>query len=315
MSDKHTSAKIYVIIVTWNGMKWLEKCLDALRQSSVPVETVVIDNGSTDGTQAFIKEQFPEVQLLEMEKNLGFGQANNEGMRVALKAGADYVYLLNQDAYVYPDMFEKLLAVAGQEEQTGRFGVYSPLHINGNIHRMDSQFKYYLKDVATNMVEDYALAEPRRFYEVACVPAAGWLIPRSTLEKVGGFDPIFFHYGEDHQYAQRVGYHGMSFCLVPSAKMIHDREDFGNAKMANHLKYFRTLKTEMFLNINLRPGRIAYLFTKASIGAGALTIKSLCKGRFKDAWDYQRAIFMNIAHIPQYARNRKRNKQPGPNWL
>ena len=78
-------------------MKWLQNCLEAIKKSTYPVDTIVIDNGSTDSTVLFIKSNYPEVHLVESGKNLGFGQANNVGMRYALEQNADYVYLLNQD--------------------------------------------------------------------------------------------------------------------------------------------------------------------------------------------------------------------------
>ena len=76
--------KIYLIIVTYNAMKWAERCFSSLRKSSVPVHTIVVDNGSNDGTQEFIKTQFPEVEFIQSAKNLGFGKANNLGIEKSL---------------------------------------------------------------------------------------------------------------------------------------------------------------------------------------------------------------------------------------
>ena len=72
---------IYAIIVTYNAMRrsWIERCLDSLRGSSVPVTPIVIDNGSTDETRTFVPQRYPEAVWLPQEKNLGFGQANNIG--------------------------------------------------------------------------------------------------------------------------------------------------------------------------------------------------------------------------------------------
>ncbi|WP_449399763.1 glycosyltransferase family 2 protein [Chryseobacterium wanjuense] len=82
--------KIYFIIVTYNAMKWAERCFTSLRQSSVPVKCIVIDNGSTDGCQDYIKTHFPEVDFIQSESNLGFGKANNIGIEKAYKEGADF---------------------------------------------------------------------------------------------------------------------------------------------------------------------------------------------------------------------------------
>lgn len=87
--------KISVIIVTYNAMKWAERCFSSLRKSATPVNCIVVDNGSGDGTQDFIKTNFPEIEFIQSEENLGFGKANNLGIEKAYKNGADFFYLMN----------------------------------------------------------------------------------------------------------------------------------------------------------------------------------------------------------------------------
>ena len=104
---------IYTIIVTYNGLKWYDRCFGSLRTSDVPVHTVVIDNASSDGSVAYIREHFPEVTVIEEKENLGFAKANNVGMRYALDHGADYVFLLNQDAWiVQPDTLARMIGIS-----------------------------------------------------------------------------------------------------------------------------------------------------------------------------------------------------------
>lgn len=305
---------IYVIIVTWNGMKWIQKCLDALRKSTYPVTTLMIDNLSTDDTVEYVKENYPEVRVIRSSKNLGFGQANNVGMRIALKENADYVYLLNQDAYVYSDMFEKLMEVA-ESDTDNQYGIFSPLHVHASKSKLDKQFKGYLNSISPDIVEDSFLTSAKNVYSVECVPAAGWLLPKRTLENIGGFDPIFFHYGEDHHYAQRVIYHGMMIGLVLSAKMIHDRDDFGNEALAKKNMVFRSLKTEIFLNINLsKPDRIRKL-TNLFVLFTFQSLKELLHGNIYMTKEFQKSFVLNIINLRKYSKNRKQNKKVGPNWL
>ena len=103
------NVNIYTIIVTYNGMRWVDACFGSLRGSTVPLHTVVVDNGSTDGTPQRIAERFPEVHLIRSDENLGFGRGNNAGIRYALGQGATHFFLLNQDAWIYPDTVERLL--------------------------------------------------------------------------------------------------------------------------------------------------------------------------------------------------------------
>ena len=95
--------RIHTIIVTYNAMQWAEKCFSSLRKSSISVKTIVVDNGSTDGTQEYVKTNFPEVHFIQSPENLGFGKANNIGIEIAYKAGADFFYLMNQDAWIFED--------------------------------------------------------------------------------------------------------------------------------------------------------------------------------------------------------------------
>lgn len=85
----------YIIIVSYNGMPWLEKCLKSCGKFPV----IIVDNSSTDETVSFVEDNFPNVILLRQALNLGFGQANNIGIRYALDIGAENVFLLNQDVF------------------------------------------------------------------------------------------------------------------------------------------------------------------------------------------------------------------------
>ena len=102
-------ADILTIVVTFNGMKWIGRCLGSVRASAVPSDIMVVDNGSDDGTPERVQENFPEAILTRNRENLGFGAANNLGIRFALDHDYRYVYLLNQDAWVFPETFGTLL--------------------------------------------------------------------------------------------------------------------------------------------------------------------------------------------------------------
>jgi N-acetylglucosaminyl-diphospho-decaprenol L-rhamnosyltransferase len=98
-----TDKKICVIVITYNGAKWVEGCFGSLMQSSVPLNIIAVDNASSDNTVALIKNKFAGVALIESGTNLGFGKANNIGLKRAAEDNADFIFLLNQDAFVKPD--------------------------------------------------------------------------------------------------------------------------------------------------------------------------------------------------------------------
>lgn len=242
--------KVYIVIVTYNGMAWLAKCL-----ASIPKEysVVVIDNNSSDNSVPFIEQNYPQVQVFKETKNLGFGQANNKGMLYALENDADYVYLLNQDAYLEENTIQGLIEIHRAHEQ---LGILSPLHVNKDKTRLDRLFcKYVSYDHTQDFFSDYVLGNVKKdFYEVPFINAAGWLLPIKTLKTVGGFDPIFFHYGEDRNYAQRVLYHNFKIAVVPQVKMVHDREDRKIKQPKLHSdSYYKNLEKKIkvrFANIN-----------------------------------------------------------------
>ena len=210
---------LFIIIVTYNGEQWISKCL----HNTIPYHVIIIDNNSSDKTVEIIKKEYPHVHLIEAGKNLGFGKANNLGFQYALKNNADYVFLLNQDAYLHKDCIENLISA---QKNSPEYGVLSPIHLNGKGNKLDRQFSYYLNYKKNQFFySDFVLDQPKKkIYEVPFVNAAGWLISKKCLNTVGGFDPIFFHYGEDDNYCQRLRYHNFKIGIVPNSYLRHDRE-------------------------------------------------------------------------------------------
>lgn len=96
------SDRVLVIIVTFNAMQWIEKCIQSVKASSFPLDLFVVDNNSSDNTVAYIKEKHSSIKLIESRSNLGFGAANNIGLQYAIDNDYNYVYLLNQDAWIKP---------------------------------------------------------------------------------------------------------------------------------------------------------------------------------------------------------------------
>lgn len=215
--------KICFIIVTYNAMPWAMRCFSSLRHSRVSVNCIVVDNGSADGTQDFIKSNFPEIELIQNEENAGFGKANNTGLEKAYRDGADFFYLMNQDAWIYEDTVEKLLDVFNGSEPKENIGILSPMHLDGSGKKLDVFLdKYIAHSFENRLISDLYLRSVQPFYEMKFINAAHWFLPRKTVETVGGFNPYFFHYGEDQEYANRLCFHGKKILLCPASKAVHD---------------------------------------------------------------------------------------------
>jgi len=181
-----------------------------LLASSYPVHIIAVDNQSTDDTVALL-QQYPEVDLIQTGSNLGFGKANNIGMQKALELGADYLFLLNQDAWVFENTVSSLVA---NMEANAQIGLLSPLHFQANETEYDTSFATYL---SRKTVEVNGLPL------VPFVNAAAWMLSRACVERVGYFEPLFGHYGEDRNYCDRVAYHNFFIAIDPKAKIVHDR--------------------------------------------------------------------------------------------
>lgn len=234
--------KILVIIVTYNAMQWAERCFDSLRKSSHRPDIFVVDNGSTDGTQSFIQAHYPEVMFLQSEKNLGFGKANNIGLQYALDNNYDYVYLLNQDAWVMPDTFEKLIAISRKFPE---YGILSPFQMNADLYHIDHNFIVNVLKWESNadIINDIYNQEIMDVYPVTEVMAAHWFMPISAIKKVGGFSPTFQHYAEDGNYIDRIHYWEQKVGIVPTLRVVHDRGGrVDSIEKVLYLNYANTLK-------------------------------------------------------------------------
>ena len=203
--------KVLVIIVTYNAHEWIRQCLASIDLDKYDI--LVVDNLSTDDTVNIICQKFPRVKLVCNRQNLGFGQANNIGLQKAIEEGYDYVLLLNQDAWVLPNTIDDLIAAHRSDPS---YGVLSPLQYHSSTNRVEKQFEIYVKryhvDVLSNHIQTVEFAN-----------AAIWLVSKQCFRKVGGFDPLFPHYGEDTDYLQRVHYNGFKVGILPRIIAYHDR--------------------------------------------------------------------------------------------
>ncbi len=206
--------KVSVVIVTYNGEKYIRKCLDSIVESACIIEVIVVDNHSQDLTVDIIKNDYPNVKLISLNENFGFGKANNIGISESIKSKSDYILLLNQDAWITPSMIDSLVK---QSFLNLNFGILSPVHWCKFLEILDCGFKKY-----TN----YEIGEAKMDEVIAVnfICAAIWLVPTFVFKKVGGFDPMFAHYGEDVDFVNRVRYHGYSIGYCPNINAVHDRE-------------------------------------------------------------------------------------------
>ncbi len=301
---------VNIIVVTYNAMQWISRCLESTK--SYPV--IVVDNNSSDETIVFIKEKYPNVVLFPQKENLGFGQANNIGISYAYKNAADFFFLLNQDAYLVDDCLQKLIET---QKAKPNYGIISPIHLNGKANLLDKNFSNYVNyDANPSFYSDSILSNRQEIYEVPFVNAAAWLISRECIETVGGFDPIFFHYGEDDNYCQRVRFHKLKIGVVPNTFILHDRENRKKDVVTKFSDlYFKQLENQYkikFANINIDKSseiKKKYIVLRKTI------IKYIFLVNFKNIFGNLKEVKLIKKIEKEVKVSRDKNMQKGPNYL
>jgi GT2 family glycosyltransferase len=210
---------ISVIVVNWNGAAHLRRCLGQLRaQRFRDFETIVVDNGSSDGSDEIVAREFPECRLLRQERNLGFAAANNLGARAA--SGA-WLALLNNDAFPEPDWLEALARATAEHPQYSGFASCqlddaAPSRLDG------AGDAYHTSGLAWRLGHGETFGPPwDRPREVFAPCAAAVLYRRDAFLAAGGFDETFFCYFEDMDLAFRLRLCGARFLYLPQARVRH----------------------------------------------------------------------------------------------
>jgi GT2 family glycosyltransferase len=207
-----------VIVPNWNGRHHLRSCLESLkRQTYTDFEVILVDNGSTDGSDSYVRQEFPWVRLLAFEKNMKFCAGNNAGIRTSLSR---YVALLNNDTEAEADWLAELVAAAESNPEDGSFA--SQMLMFNDRHAIDSAGNEYAASGAAakrgHLSKAGAFDKPMRIFG-ACAGAA--LYRRAMLEDVGLLDEDFDMIFEDVDLGFRAQLAGYPCLYVPTARVYH----------------------------------------------------------------------------------------------
>jgi GT2 family glycosyltransferase len=236
-----------IIIVNWNTRDLLCQCLDSLTQKveGIEMEILVVDNGSTDGSVAAVRDKFPGVRLIENPVNMGFAKANNQA--ISLSSG-EYLLLLNPDTQVKDETVVKMLSFMDAHAEAGLVGAQL-LNADGSKQNSIANFP----SLATELLNKSLLRRlfPEKFpgkerdypgpVEVESVIGACMLVRRKAVEQVGLLDEEFFLFLEETDWCYRIKKAGWEIYHIPGAEVLHFQGKSAEAEKAKaRIEYHRS---------------------------------------------------------------------------
>ncbi len=216
---------VSIIIVSYNTRELTKQCLESVlkKTEGIDFEIIVVDNNSQDSSGQMLKKEFPNVKLIESEKNLGFGKANNLGIDAAIGRN---IFLLNPDTILINNAIKILSDYLDKNENIGICG--------GNLYDEEMNPSYSFDKIPSLLQEiNILLGNPNKLnknrnfnftfkpMEVGYITGADMMIKKSLLDKIGYFDPDFFMYYEETELTWRIKKSGYKIINIPNAKIIH----------------------------------------------------------------------------------------------
>ncbi len=307
---------VSIIIVNWNGWTFLPICLGSLAALDYPtekLEVIVVDNASTDGSREYIKDAYPDVSIIQLEKNYGFCKPNNEG---AQAAAGEYLVFLNNDTEVIPGWLDELVKPALEDP---------------DVISVASKMLYYDRRDTVNTAggkitiigggfyrgygdKDGAKYDEPGYTGFGC--AAGVLVRRDFFIDSGGFDQDYFAACEEHDLGWRVWLYGHKVAYAPAAVMYHHESGtFGTRSNYDPTKVYLNTRNRLYnLVKNLDGSNVVrgmlislgfntyrwfvYLFAGNLAAAGAI-----CRGH----WDFIRSLSKTLRKRRQVQKRRIRS--------
>lgn len=252
---------VSVAIVSWNTRELLRACLASLPYASarVGIEAIVVDNASTDGSAEMVRQEYPEVVLLENATNAGFTRATNQAIE---EASGELVFLLNSDAAVREGCIERLVEVAFSDET---MGAVAPKLVNpdGSTQPSAGQFpRMWHRAFPGRFERRYQAQLGRRlsssatgWAEIDWLAGAAVLLRRGTLEQIGLLDERFFMWYEDLDFCRRLQRAGLRRVLVDDAVVVHHGRE--SARQVDDLTLQEQMFDSEYTYLRLHAGRTA----------------------------------------------------------
>jgi hypothetical protein len=298
---------IAVVIVNYNGRRYVSRCLESLRRSTRrPAHIVVVDNASSDGSPDEITARFPEVTLIRNPANTGFSGGVNIGLRHCADVGAPAALLLNPDTEVAADALEQLLTAMerhpgavlspfiGALDEPSRSGSYVGAVVWWR-GRMEARY-LDRRDSAWQLADE----------QVTTASGCALLIPGIALGRIGLFDERYFLYFEDADFLERAKVAGVQLWYIPAARILHSEGSATGGSASPLALYYYVRNRHLFVR-KFRRGSAVYgcFLIYALFDASARAGLWLARGRV----DLARAVVRAAIHgwLGVTGRDRRRS--------
>ena len=278
--------KIGIIILHYKGKNLTINCLtslEGLKDSNISLIKILVDNNSPEPIEG-LEKKFKDIVILKNSQNLGFAEGNNVGIRYALKNGARWVLILNNDTTVAPDLLIQLIKQSSLINQSGILGpkiYFAPgfeYHKNRYKPAQRGKVFWYAGGIidwrnvycSHRGVDEVDEGQYDRVEETDFVSGCAMLVKKEVFEKIGLFDPRYFLYLEDVDFCQRAKKAGFKIIYVPDGKVWHYNASSSQVGGALH-DYFIT-RNRLLFGMKYAPARTKIALLKESF-------KLLFKGR------------------------------------
>ncbi len=262
--------KVFIVVLNYNGGNELRQCLDSVyRLNYSNLEVIVVDNNSADNSFERARKRFDRFHFIKNSRNLGFSAGNNVAIKWALEKGAEYIFLLNNDAIVEKNALSNLIEIAEKEKQ---IGIVSPIIYNksgskvwflgGKINWWKMRTEHWQKAKPNRNKNKKTDNKNSHLRKTEYITGCAMLIKRKVFAEIGLLDEDFFLYYEDADFSLRAKRNGFGLGVVESAKVFHSEKSSENAQKI----YWLVLSGILFFRKNAlcywRPYLGIYLFLR-----------------------------------------------------
>lgn len=270
-----------IIIVNYNVKEFLQNLIHSIEKASqnITKEIIVVDNASDDGSVEIVRERFPYVKLIANKSNLGFGKANNIGLK---NAAGKFILLINPDTIVAEDTFEKMIEFFDQNKDVGLAGC-KILNPDGTLQlacrrSFPGPWTSFTKVTGLSSIfpkskifarYNLTYLDENQTYEVDAISGSFMMMIREVYEKVGGFDEQFFMYGEDLDLCYRIQKAGYKVCYVHSTQIIHYKGESTKRSSLDETKVFYNAM-HLFVKKHLSSSFIVEIILRTAIAIRSL---------------------------------------------